>query len=209
MSVLVISNELLKIFSIFGVTGVCMIGAYGQYHQRKQILESKDSRNVSMVWTITFAILSASFVIQGFATESYTMQFHGILRVAMYVLIFIAFFVSGYKFNDFDASVLLVLSAILVGMMIHDDIRDFHFQVLGYLAVFATCHQPYVIYKNKTRGDVSIVMLGTYNLGVMFWMLYAWLDKNFELFWVSTAFFIVYTTTMVLWYVIEDDTVDA
>ena len=204
MSAFVFSNEFLKIFSSFGVTSVCMIGAYGQYDQRKQILEAKNSHNVSMLWTITFAILSASFVIQGVATESYTMQFHGILRSAMYVLIFIALFVSGYKFSDFDIMVLLILSSMLLGMMLYDQMRDFHFQILGYIAVLASCHQPYIIYKNKTRGDVSIVMLGTYNLGVMFWMMYAWLDHQPELFWMSAAFFMVYTTTMVLWYCTEE-----
>jgi hypothetical protein len=179
MSVL-ISNELLKIISSFGVTSVCVIGA--------------------------FAILSASFVIQGVATDSYTMQFHGILRVVMYALIFGALFVSGYKLSDIHIMVLLILSSMLIAMIIYDPWRDLHFQIVGYLSVLAASHQPYLIYKNNARGDTSITMLTTYNIGVIFWMIYAWLDGQVSLFWLSFSFFIVYTTTMVLWYKAEDST---
>jgi len=178
---------------LFGI-----IGGFGQLDQAWKIW-TKDDKSVSLIWTMTFTVMFAGFIVQGLATKDYVMQFQGIIRCMLYVPIIAGMGISGYRMRKSEALLYLVLGSVLLMMILHDEWRSVLFQALGYTGVAMTCHQPYLIFRNKKRGSVSIGMITTYNLSVICWMVYALWFGNMSLFFLFAAFCAVYTATMILW----------
>ncbi len=178
---------------LFGI-----IGGFGQLDQAWRIW-TKNPKSVSLIWTMTFTVMFAGFIVQGLATKDYVMQFQGIVRCILYVPIIVGVMMYGYRMRKSELLLYLVLWSTLLIMILHDEWRSVLFQVLGYTGVVMTCHQPYLIVKNKTRGSVSIGMITVYNLSVICWMAYALWFGNMSLFFLFASFCAVYTATMILW----------
>ena len=163
--------------SSLGVMIFGIIGAYGQWRQ---------------------AFLA--YLVQGLHTESAIMSIQGGLRAVFYLPIvggIVAFEYSKISRRDFTFFAVLVAG--IVVMVFTHEWKSLIFQLFGYLGVVMALDQPFQIWKNKSRGKVSITMLITFTSAVVFWTWYAWVFDDMRLFWLSLSFVLVYLFTIVIW----------
>ena len=191
----------------WGVIFFGVLGAIGQWHQWKMIRSSKSIQSVSVLWSATFIVMFAAYVVEGMAIQSFVMQIQGGIRVIMYLLIFTG--IIQYNNNTCayrDAVIMNILVCLIMIMSLQqafglsDQVRDGIFQLLGLCGVVTTCHQPYMIWSNKSRGSVSLKMIVIYLASTIFWIVYALAIHNNPLFLISIAFCVIYSVTIALWF---------
>lgn len=188
------------ILSSLGVMIFGIIGAYGQWKQARLIWSSRSAESVSIRWTLTFLFMFLAYLVQGIHNESGTMSFQGGLRAAFYLPIVVGIIV--FEWNRVSHKDIVFFAILTIGisvMILSQQWKGLIFQFFGYLGVFMTIDQPYQIWKNKSRGRVSLIMLITFTSAVVFWTWYAWVFKDMRLFWISLSFILVYLFTIVFW----------
>jgi uncharacterized protein with PQ loop repeat len=186
--------------SSLGVMIFGIIGAYGQWKQARLIWSSRSAQSVSIRWTLTFLFMFLAYLVQGIHTDRVIMSFQGGLRAAFYFPIICGIVMFAFdRVSRKDLVFLLTLTIGIVIMIISNEWKGLIFQLFGYLGVLMALDQPYQIWKNKSRGRVSMTMLITFTSAVVFWTWYAWIFKDMRLFWLSLSFIIVYLFTIVLW----------
>lgn len=186
--------------SSLGVMIFGIIGAYGQWKQARLIWGSRSAYSVSTRWTLTFLFMFLAYLVQGLHTESAIMSIQGGLRAVFYLPIvggILAFEFSKISRRDFTFFAVLVAG--IVAMIFTHEWKNLIFQLFGYLGVVMALDQPYQIWKNKSRGKVSMTMLITFTSAVVFWTWYAWIFGDMRLFWLSLSFVLVYLFTIVVW----------
>ncbi len=186
---------------IFGI-----IGAYGQWKQARLIWSSRSARSVSILWILTFLFMFLAYFLQGLNTGSATLLIQGMLRAAFCLPILVGIIAFEYsKISRKDVLFFVILVTGMVIMVLVPDWRNLFFQLFGYLGVIMSIDQPYQIWKNKSRGKVSMTMLITFISAVSFWTWYAWIFEDMGLFWLSLSFVLVYLVTIVIWWIYSKD----
>ncbi|MFH0987905.1 MAG: hypothetical protein V1763_00865 [Parcubacteria group bacterium] len=176
-----------------------IVGAYGQWKQARLIWGAKSARSVSIRWTLTFLFMFLAYLVQGIHADSAVMAVQGGLRALFYLPIVMG--IIAFEYGSIQRKDLLFFAVLLAGIvaMIFSEWKGAFFQAFGYLGVIMACDQPWQIWKNKSRGRVSMTMLVTFTLAVAFWMWYAWIFDDVRLFWLSLSFCVVYLFTIALW----------
>jgi len=177
---------------------VGIVGAYGQWTQARLIWGSRSARSVSTRFTLTFLCMFLAYLVQGLHTESAMMSIQGALRAVFYIPI-VAGILAFEKISRKDFTFFVVLVAGIVAMVCTSEWKSLIFQLFGYLGVVMTLDQPYQIWKNKSRGKVSMSMLITFTSAAAFWTWYAWIFRDMRLFWLSLSFVLVHLFTIVIW----------
>lgn len=186
--------------SSLGVMVFGVIGALGQWHQVALIWRTRSVRAVSVRWTLVFSAMFLSYVVYGLHTDKAVLMFQGGVRIAFYPPVLAGIYAFGAeKSSAVDKVWCGALTAAVIAMLAMPAHSGLFFQFFGYLGVAMTLDQPYRIWKNRSTGAVSMVMLLTFSLGSVFWLWYAWVFGDTRLFWLAFSFLVVYAVTMLVW----------
>lgn len=187
--------------SSVGVMVCGIIGAYGQWRQARLIWRAKSAQSVSIYWTFSFLFMFLAYLVEGLNSEKGVMAIQGGLRAVFYLPIIIGIAVFAAERISRRSKIFCAILALGIAAMIFlPEWSGLLFLCYGYLGVFVALDQPLQIWKNRSRGKVSITMLATYTAAVSFWTWYAWVFNDLRLFWVSAVFAAEYIVTMVLWF---------
>lgn len=174
-----------------------IIGSWGLYLQAKLLWTSKSAKSVSGVWLITFLAMFASFLIYGAQRGSFPMGFQGAIRIVFYIPVIIGFYVYGkhtWKHNAF-----VVACAISLLTMRIERYSPVIFMAFSFAAIASSFLQAYTIWKNQSRGKVSVELHVIYLAAIICWFIYAIIRKDQPLITVSIGFILSYSSTIFMW----------
>lgn len=161
------------------------------------IWSSKSTQSVSGVWVITSLTLFTAFLIYGYVQDSVPMKVQGWFRVGFSLPITLGFFIYG----KVEKKLLSLCGAygIILCCMWSDRFAPAIFITLSYVGVWSSFVQAYTIWKNKSRGQVSLHLQIIYFLSSVFWLVYAAIRKDYPLVSTSIGFTIPACGAIILW----------
>lgn len=185
-----------------GFIGICfftILGAYGQYKQSKKIWVEESGESVSVIWNTVFTFTFASFFVYGIETYNLACIIHG-FRTLFYIPILIGL----YKFNCFTKReiwlcILMLITVITMPFLTRETMTIF-FTSFILAGIVAAGFQPWEIYKNKRRGNVSLEFISIYAISTTFWIVYTYIIEDKILFYMTVSYLVIYTTTIFLWF---------
>lgn len=175
-----------------------IIGSWGLYRQVKLIWTSKSVASVSGMWTITFLVMFASFLIYGTQKSSFPMIFQGWLRVGFSIPLVIGF----WKYGGFTRKhwILTGLYSILLISMASRKFSPIIFVGLSYVGIVSSFVQAWTIYAEKSRGKVAVELQVIYLLASICWFVYGLVRKDFFFLSTSIGFFLSYSSNVIMWW---------
>lgn len=188
-------NAITISFIVTTLTGI--LGAYGLGIQAKKIWTSKSGESVS-VSTFGFSIaLYSTFWFYGLEINSLGLILQMFCRVPFLLVIMLGLLL--YKGFSKTEWLLMIAVVLTIASMFYTTAISKYFLVLNLMTVVFASMQPIEIWRNKSRGKVTLFWILVYALSVFFWTIYGIVLEEWEIWAPCSILTIVFTSTVVLW----------
>jgi hypothetical protein len=175
-----------------------LIEAYGLIRQNRIIRNKRSAKSIANPVFIYFAFMFAIMLVYGVARKEGTLIFNGCLFVC-----FIPIVLALYKFKGFfNTDILLFfVGAISLIAMIFLSMKEMEiiFTFFSFGSILILILQSREIWKQKSVGEVDPVLIATYIVSEIFWMIYAFKTNDLPLLLIVTLSFMALVSTAVLW----------
>jgi len=171
--------------------------AWGLYDQVTKIWKNRSGKPASNVWFIYMSGLFAVGAVYGVSIGSIAVTFSCIARGPLHIPILIGL----HRFKGFTRLewVLLFSLMCVVLVMIFLPMKGWFFLAISIIGLIPTLKLPWEIWREKTSGVVSIKLISVYNASTTFWIIYASVIKDYFLLASTSASFLLFAATTVLW----------
>jgi len=177
--------------TIFG-----LLGSWGLYKQI-QMVKKRGGQSVSVIWSISFMFMFASYYPYGLSAGKLAILMQSFLRVPFYLILLPLLYRANVGFSKKEWTLVIALTTSLI--VSYWDIGKV-FLGLSWLGAIIAADQPYKIWKNRTRGSVSIELMASFEASIIFWLAYAFVTHDGYIKAWAVVYFTVYTTTIIFYY---------
>ena len=189
------------------IIGFVILGTIGIIAQIWKIRRYRSGESVSVTWMgLRFFFLLAA-AIYGLEIADPALLVQGITR-SVFVLPVMILLYRHKGFTEREWRILFASLIIICGMM-QSAHQASYYLLLSYVNVVGSFSQPVEMYRNKSRGALSFLMILTFTLNSFCWGVYGYASEQFVLVWMSVPFMIVFSITLILWVYYRKNGVDS
>jgi len=185
-------------FNFIATIFFSLLAMWWGYRQGENIWRKKSGEAVSHFLHICNTGYFFVRIVYGVHLGSIAVAFSGFARapIQIYILVGLAKH-NGFKWSD--KSLLFILCATLL-LMIMSPWKGLIFEIVSYTALASLAAQPVKIWRQKTRGSVTLGIQLVYVFSSLVWIAYALEINDIRLLAVHLVAFVIFTVTTILWF---------
>lgn len=190
-------NEVLLIVVSLATILFTILGSVSLYRQILKIW--KPPRGVQSISTINnfVSIFShGSFLTYGYHHSSKLIVFNSVARLIFYLPIVIGL-VRFAKLTRFDLFLICFLPVLLLVSCLPSAVNSM-FVLASFLGTAGYLHQPYEIWRNKTRGRVETSVHAVFLISASFWLIYSILIHDYRFVILQSVFVLAIFITLIM-----------